>query len=91
MKLEFLGEISDNGKFRNVVSNNVVRLFDFDKEDLVSLYELVRKLISGQESEIKLDKEKFIDVVNCTLKFVDDDTNSGICVIKERVLNHMVR
>ena len=41
MKLEYLDNISDSGRYKNVVSENLVRLYDFDQKETKELAVMV--------------------------------------------------
>ena len=45
MKLEFLDDISDGGKFKDVVSNQLVRLYDFDKLQANKFRQLIQSIL----------------------------------------------
>jgi hypothetical protein len=54
MKLEFLDDISRGGYFKNVVSDALVRLFDFDSNEASQFQQTIKKLIDD-EIEVHLD------------------------------------
>lgn len=45
MKLEYLNDISDGGKYEDVVSENLIRLFDFDRAEVAKLIFLIETKI----------------------------------------------
>jgi hypothetical protein len=67
MKLEFLEDISDNGKFSSVVTDQLVRLFDFDKDQAKSFKEIIQRTIIERGESLDLAKVEFIDPINCNL------------------------
>jgi hypothetical protein len=45
MKLDFLGDISDGDKFPHVVSDNLFRLYNFDKDETNKFSKIVNETI----------------------------------------------
>ena len=43
MKLEFLDDISNGGKFKNVAINQLIRLFDFDKFEAAEFRQVINR------------------------------------------------
>lgn len=78
MKLEYLENISNDGKFKDVTSNNLVRLFDFSLTDLKKFRDLIGALCSSQKEVVDLHHEDFIIPLNCSLKLKVDLSNTGI-------------
>jgi hypothetical protein len=77
MKLEFLDDISRGGFFKDVVSNALVRLFDFDAYEAGLFQQTIKKLIDD-EIEVHLDRLPFIDPINCSLTLSIGDSDLGI-------------
>jgi hypothetical protein len=67
MKLEFLDDLSDGGKYVNVVSERLIRLYDFDKHQALTLKEIIEKELLGREKEISLSALHFVEPQNCHL------------------------
>ena len=77
MKLEFLDDISRGGHFKNVVSDTLVRLFDFDSNEASLFQQTIKKLIED-ENEVHLDNLSFINSINCSLTLSIDNMDLGI-------------
>lgn len=74
MKLEFLEDISAGGKYKNVVSNQLIRLYDFDLKEAERFQLTIQEMIDN-EAKIDLTSLDFIQSINCslTLKLADED------------------
>ena len=59
MKVEFLDNISNGGQFKDVVSNKLVRLFEFDSAEAEKFQETIKKLIEN-ENKIAVDELSFV-------------------------------
>ena len=77
MKIEFLDDISNGGQFKGVVSDKLVRLFDFDSNEADKFQKAIKKLIENG-NRITLDSLTFIEPVNCSLTLSIDTEDSGI-------------
>jgi len=78
MKLEFLDDISDGGKFKDVVSNQLVRLYDFDKLQANKFRQLIQSILIDRNQTLDLSTAEFVEPVNCTLTLCLADTDIGI-------------
>ena len=78
MKIEFLDDISDGGRFPQVVSDQLIRLYDFDSSHARKLRNTIQNLIFEDNNEIDLSTLDFIEPVNCNLTFQISDTDVGI-------------
>jgi hypothetical protein len=78
MKLEYLDNISDGGKYKDVVSENLIRLYDFEQKETKQLIELIyQRLIIGKQN-IDLKTLDFIQPVNCHLTLQVSSSDKGI-------------
>jgi hypothetical protein len=77
MKIEFLDDISNGGQFKDVVSDKLIRLFDFDSDEAEKFQEAIRNLIEN-ENGIAVDSLTFIKPVNCSLTLSIDTEDLGI-------------
>ena len=84
MKLEYLDNISDGGKYSGVVTDQLVRLYDFDKTQAKEFYEAIRLKIIDNGKSIDLAGLNFIELLNCnlTLRLTNQDT--GITTIDKK-------
>ncbi len=69
MKLEFLSDISDGGRFKSVVSDNLIRLFDFNESEAIALSDFIQSTIINNKLELSLSSLDFIEPVNCDVTF----------------------
>lgn len=75
MKLEYLDDISDGGKYSGVVTDQLVRLYDFDDIQAKMFYEAIQQKIVGHKKDLDLKELDFIEKLNCnlTLRLADKD------------------
>jgi hypothetical protein len=65
MKIEFLDDISDGGRFPDADPNQLVRLYDFDNLQANMLRQTIQKVILENNKEVDLTTLDFIQAVNC--------------------------
>lgn len=78
MKLEFLDDISDGGRFKNVVSDRLVRLYDFDAIQATKLKDNIIENILKANKALDLSSLDFIEPINCNLTFIISDKDEGL-------------
>jgi hypothetical protein len=78
MKIEFLDDISDGGRFPDADPNQLVRLYDFDNLQANMLRQTIQKVILENNKEVDLTTLDFIQAVNCNLTLQISDTDKGI-------------
>jgi hypothetical protein len=78
MKLEFLDDISEAGKYPQVVSDQLLRLFDFDPSQARMLKDAIQTTIIMGKGEMELSSLKFIDSINCALTLRISNGDEGI-------------
>lgn len=83
MKIEFLDDISGGGKFKDVVSDKLIRLFDFDSEE-ARKFQLAVKTLIEKGNSITLDSLTFIKPINCSLTLFIDSKDLGIIKTSEK-------
>jgi len=71
MKLDFIDNINEFGE-------NVVRLYDFDKEEAVNFRDLILQTIIERKQRLDLSKIDFIETRNCNLILGLFTTDEGI-------------
>ena len=67
MKIEFLDDISDGGRFPHADPNQLIRLYDFDNLEANRLRQTIQKVILESNKEIDLTTLDFIRAINCSL------------------------
>jgi hypothetical protein len=71
MKLDFIDNINEYGE-------NVVRLYDFDKEDAIKLRDLIINTVVERKQRLDLSNIDFIESRNCNLILGLFKTDEGI-------------
>jgi len=74
MKLEFIYEVNEYG-------DQLIRLYDFDKEGATKLRDAIRETVIGKKQSLELNSLDFIETVNCklTLHIAEgDEEDAGI-------------
>ena len=83
MKIEFLDNISDGGKFTGVIADQLIRLFDFDTLQANKLRQKIQEIIIEKGERLDLSKLEFIETINCNLVLSISDVNTGILINNE--------
>jgi hypothetical protein len=78
MKLEYLNDISDGGKYKDVVSENLIRLYDFDQNETLQLAELFYKQLAIVGQSLELTSVAFIQSINCKLTLELSSKDEGV-------------
>jgi len=78
MKLEFLDDISDGGRFQDIVSDRLVRLYDFDAIQATKLKDNIIEHILKANKALDLSSLDFIEPINCSLTFIISDKDEGL-------------
>ena len=83
MKLEYLHDLTNGGQYINVVSENLIRLFHFELEEIVELQKQIQNIVITQEKPLLLHTLPFITSINCELILQINAANNGIQRINE--------
>ena len=78
MKLDFLEDMTGGGKYKNVVTENLIRLYDFGPEEAKKFQDLIKYQIIEKKMEVQVDEQDFIEPLNCTLRLIIGSENEGI-------------
>jgi hypothetical protein len=78
MKLDYLSDISDRGKYTDVVSENLIRLFDFEQTQTKQLADLIYQRLIVDKQALDLATVDFIESINCQLTLQASSTDKGI-------------
>jgi hypothetical protein len=78
MKLEYLDDISDGGKYKDVVSENLIRLYDFNLKQTTELADLIYQKLIADREKLDLSSVDFINPVNCQLILQLSSVDKGI-------------
>jgi len=77
MKIEFLDDLSKGGHFKDVVSDKLIRLFDFDSVEARKFQMTIQNLIENDDSVV-VDKLPFVKPINCSLRLTIGNEDLGI-------------
>jgi hypothetical protein len=78
MKLEYLDDITGNGKYPRADPDKLIRLYDFDQKETRQLIDIIQSdLISGK-GPLDLSVISFIKSINCNLRFEIAEMDYGI-------------
>jgi|LakMenEpi03Aug12_release.lakeMendotaPanAssembly.Ray.scaffolds.fasta_scaffold713495_2 hypothetical protein len=78
MKIEYIHDLTDGGKYKQVVSENLIRLFDFDKIQTNKLISLITEEILIKKDILDFSKLDFIESINCNLILMLSSEDKGI-------------
>ena len=78
MKLEYLDDISNGGKFKDVVSENLIRLYDFDQKETTLLIKLIYQRLILDNQSVDLAAADFIQPINCHLNLQLASIDEGV-------------
>lgn len=84
MKVEFLIDISDSGKFAGIETHQLVRLFDFDAQQAGKFSPAIQQTIIEKDEPLYLSDINFIKSINCNLTLRIADANLGIITNNNR-------
>ena len=80
MKLDFLDDLTDNGKYPHADPDKLLRLYDFDSHEAEQLKNFIDKEIISNQHELNLSTLDFVECINCTLTLKLSFQNVGINV-----------
>ena len=78
MKLEFLDDISNGGQFSGVVTDQLVRLYDFDQIQADNFRKAIQQTLIENGRPLNLIEVDFIKAVNCNLTLRISEIDLGI-------------
>ena len=78
MKVEFLHDLTDGGKYEQVVSEKLVCLYDFDYKAAIKFRQALQESIIDKQSQLDVTFLPFVESVNCKLIFVISDEDKGV-------------
>lgn len=88
MKLDFLEDMTGGGKYKNVVSENLVRLYDFDQKEAKQLQQAIIDFLKQKFLSLNISELPFIESIECHLIFNISDTDEGIMKTAEKNVFH---
>jgi hypothetical protein len=81
MKIEFLDDISEGGRFPHADPNQLVRLYNFDNVQAQLLRQTIQTEIIENKKRVDLATLHFTQAINCNLVLQISDTDKGITTI----------
>jgi len=78
MKLEFLDDITNGGKFPQADPDKLLRLYDFDDYQLMIIRHLIKRSLIDRDGELVISNLDFVHPINCTLTFRVSARDVGI-------------
>ena len=78
MKLEFLDDITDNGKYPYADPDKLIRLYDFNQSETQQLIDIIQSRIITNNESLDLSTLDFIQTENCNLRFEIGSVDIGI-------------
>ena len=85
MKLEFLDDLTDNGRYPHADPKMLIRIFDFDDSEARLFKDAINSEIISKRHELELTDLDFINPLNCTLKFEISDDDYGIKITTDKI------
>jgi hypothetical protein len=67
MKLEYLNDLTDGGKYIAIPSENLIRLYDFESQEATLLQQAIKREIIENNKSLELANLNFIAPLNCAL------------------------
>ena len=81
MKLEYLNDTSEGGRFTNGDTDQFVRLYDFDINQAKEFREAIKQIILSDNKPLNLKSLSFIELQNCNLTLRLAEQDKGITSI----------
>lgn len=78
MKLEYLDDISNGGKYKDVVSENLIRLYDFGLKETTQLVNLIYRRLILDKQTLDLTTADFIQPINCNVTLQLSSSDEGV-------------
>lgn len=78
MKLEYLDDITDNGKYPWADPDKLIRLYDSDQKETQQLINLIRSTLINNKEPLDFSNVSFIKPINCNLIFEISQNDYGI-------------
>lgn len=80
MKLDYLDDITANGKYPWADPDKLIRLYDFDQEETRQLIKVIQSRLIDLKQSLDLSSVNFIKLINCRLKFEITEIDHGISI-----------
>jgi len=78
MRVEFLDDLTEGGKYPQAYPTSLLRLYDFDLEQAQLFRDVVQKKVIDLGQSLNLASESFIEEVNCSLELRIAESDAGV-------------
>lgn len=85
MKLEYLNDVGGDEKFTEVLTEQLIRLYDFDKIQATELKQAIEQFLTTPKNPLDLSMLTFIECVNCNLVLRVFESDEGITTRDQKV------
>jgi hypothetical protein len=86
MKLEFLPDLTAGGRYKHVVSEKLIRLYDFTSSEASRLRTAILEKVINHNQTLSLSSLDFIQPLNCNLSFRISSEGAGISTADGKAL-----
>lgn len=80
MKLDYLNDLTGNGKYPGAYPTQLIRLYDFNEAEAKQLFDALHSTIIVGHTAVDLSTLDFIQAVNCRLRFEITAEDIGITI-----------
>ncbi|RYZ19956.1 MAG: hypothetical protein EOO16_18385 [Chitinophagaceae bacterium] len=78
MKLEFVSDVTDGGKYPLADPDKLLRLYDFSTEEALQLYRKLEEDLIAKDRALAVHELPFVSSINCALTLHPASGNAGI-------------
>lgn len=83
MKLEYLDDISDNGKYPWADPDKLIRLYDFTPTEVDQLMRAIQERIISGKGALDLPSLPYVQPINCSLRLVIAEADYGVDISQD--------
>lgn len=84
MKVEYLDDISDGGRYTEIDINQLVRIYGFDESEAKAFQDAIQQTIVNDKKSLDLGHLNFVEAVNCHLILRISESNIGLTTINKK-------
>jgi hypothetical protein len=78
MKLDFLDDLTDGGKYPDADPAELVRIYEFEAEEVGLLIKSIQSVVIDKQEPLEVSALPFIHLLNCSLVFKISAADTGI-------------
>jgi len=78
MKLDYIDDVTEGGKYPLADPDKLLRLYDFDYDELKKLKQAIQETLINRAGTLSISSLDFVEPINCYLTFRLSDNNFGI-------------